>query len=92
MWGTFPVKHIDPDEKMTFAYLNKDQVPVLCSWYEWKEWWKREGDRCHLRAETKASWQTTPRNAIKKGKTASRAPENIRIRNLPAFEMDFRQK
>jgi len=46
----------------------------------------------HLRAETKASWQTTPRNAIKKGKTASRAPENIRIRNLPAFEMDFRQK
>jgi len=32
----FTVKHIDPDEKMTFAYLNKDEVPVLCSWYEWK--------------------------------------------------------
>ena len=31
------VKHIDPDEKMIFAYLNKDEVPVLCSWYEWKE-------------------------------------------------------
>jgi hypothetical protein len=38
----------------------------------------------YLRAETRASWQTTPRNAIEKGKTASRAPENIRIRNLPA--------
>jgi hypothetical protein len=31
---------------MTFAYLDKDEVPVLCSWFEWKEWWKREADRC----------------------------------------------
>jgi len=36
--------------------------------------------------------QTTPSNAAKKGKKASRAPENIRIRNLRAFEMDVRQK
>jgi hypothetical protein len=36
--------------------------------------------------------QTTPRNAAKKGKKASRAPENIRSRNLPAFEMDVRQE
>ena len=42
------VKHIDPDEKMTFAYLNKDEVPVLYNWYEWKEWWTREGDRCRI--------------------------------------------
>jgi hypothetical protein len=46
----------------------------------------------HLRAETEASLQTTRRNAVKKAKTASRAPANIRIRNLRAFEMDFRQK
>jgi hypothetical protein len=46
----------------------------------------------HLRAETEASLQTTPRNAVEKAKTASRALKNIRIRNLRAFEMDFRQK
>ena len=33
------MEHIDPDERMTFAYLDKDEVPVLCSWFEWKEWW-----------------------------------------------------
>ena len=28
------MEHIDPDERMTFAYLDKDEVPVLCSWFE----------------------------------------------------------
>src|SRR6201994_4604409 len=54
------VKHIDPDEKMIFAYLNKDEVPVLCSWYEWKEWWKREGDRCQVRYDRIDDWEIEP--------------------------------
>jgi hypothetical protein len=36
--------------------------------------------------------QATPRNAVKKGKKAGRAPGNIRIRNLSAFETDIRPK
>jgi hypothetical protein len=38
--------------------------------------------------------QTTPRNAVKRGKKTGRAPENIRIRirNLCAFEVDIRPK
>jgi len=51
------VKHIDPDEIMNFAYLNKDEVPVLCSWYEWKEWWKREGDRCYVKYDRIRRWE-----------------------------------
>ena len=58
---TFTVKHIDPDEKMTFAYLNKDEVPVLCSWYEWKEWWKREGDRCQVKHDRIGDWEIETR-------------------------------
>ena len=54
------MKHIDPDEKMTFAYLNKDEVPVLCSWYEWKEWWKREGDRCQVKYDRIDDWESRP--------------------------------
>ena len=42
---------------MTFAYLNKDGVPVLCSWYEWKEWWKREGDRCQVKYDRIDDWE-----------------------------------
>jgi hypothetical protein len=57
----FTVKHIDPDEKMTFAYLNKDGVPVLCSWYEWKEWWKREGDRCQVKYDRVDDWEIETR-------------------------------
>ena len=53
----FTVKHIDPDEKMTFAYLNKDGVPVLCGWYEWKEWWKREADRCQVKYDQIDDWE-----------------------------------
>jgi hypothetical protein len=45
-----------------------------------------------LRAETKASWQTTPHNEVEKGKKTKRVPGNIRIRNLRAFEMDIRQE
>ena len=55
------VKHIDPDEKMIFAYLNKDEVPVLCSWYEWKEWWKREGDRCQVKYDRIDDWEIETR-------------------------------
>jgi hypothetical protein len=55
------VKHIDPDEKMTFAYLNKDEVPVLCGWYEWKEWWKREGDRCQVKYDRIEDWEIETR-------------------------------
>src|SRR4029077_7195539 len=55
------VKHIDPDERMTFAYLNKDEVPVLCSWYEWKEWWKREGDRCQVKYDRIDDWEIETR-------------------------------
>ena len=55
------MKHIDPDEKMTFAYLNKDEVPVLCSWYEWKEWWKREGDRCQVKYDRIDDWEIETR-------------------------------
>jgi hypothetical protein len=58
---TFTVKHVDPDEKMTFAYLNKDQVPVLCSWYEWKEWWKREADRCQVKYDRIGDWEIETR-------------------------------
>src|SRR5580693_2938383 len=46
---------------MTFAYLNKDEVPVLCSWYEWKEWWKREGDRCQVKYDRIDDWEIETR-------------------------------
>ena len=46
---------------MTFAYLNKDGVPVLCSWYEWKEWWKREGDRCQVKYDRIDDWEIETR-------------------------------
>jgi hypothetical protein len=46
---------------MTFAYLNKDEVPVLCSWYEWKEWWKREGDRCQVKYDRIDNWEIETR-------------------------------
>jgi hypothetical protein len=55
------VKHYNPDERMTFAYLNKDEVPVLCSWFEWKEWWKREGDRCQVRYDRIDDWEIITR-------------------------------
>jgi hypothetical protein len=45
-----------------------------------------------VRSGTEASLQTTPRSAVKKGKKTSRAPDNIRIRNRRAFEMDVRQQ
>ena len=57
----FTVKHIHPDEKMTFAYLNKDEVPVLCGWDEWKEWWKREGDRCQVKYDRIDDWEIETR-------------------------------
>jgi hypothetical protein len=57
----FTVKHIDPDEKMTFAYLNNDEIPVLCGWYEWKEWWKREGDRCQFKYDRIDDWEIETR-------------------------------
>ena len=46
---------------MIFAYLNKDEVPVLCSWYEWKEWWKREGDRCQVKYDRIDDWEIETR-------------------------------
>ena len=55
------MEHIDPDERMTFAYLDKDEVPVLCSWFEWKEWWKREADRCQLRYDRIDDWEIETR-------------------------------
>ena len=55
------MKHFDPDERMTFAYLDKDEVPVLCSWFEWKEWWKREADRCQLRYDRIDDWEIETR-------------------------------
>jgi len=55
------VKHIDPDEKMIFAYLNRDQVPVLCNWLEWKEWWKREGNRCQVKYDRIGDWEIETR-------------------------------
>jgi hypothetical protein len=55
------VKYIDPDERMTFAYLNKDGVPVLCSWFEWKEWWKREADRCQVKYDRIGDWEIETR-------------------------------
>jgi hypothetical protein len=57
----FAVKHIDPDEKMTFAYLNKDEVPVLCGWDEWKEWWKSEGNRCQVKYDRIDDWEIETR-------------------------------
>jgi hypothetical protein len=55
------VRHIDPDEKMSFAYLNKDGVAVLCGWFEWKEWWKREADRCQVRYDRIDDWEIETR-------------------------------
>jgi hypothetical protein len=55
------MEHIDPNERMTFAYLDKEEVPVLCSWFEWKEWWKREADRCQLRYDRIDYWEIETR-------------------------------
>jgi hypothetical protein len=55
------MEHIDPDERMTFAYLDNEEVPVLCSWFEWKEWWKREADRCQLRYDRIDDWEIETR-------------------------------
>ena len=55
------MKHFDPDERMTFAYLDKDEVPVLCSWFEWNEWWKREGYRCQVRYDRIDDWEIETR-------------------------------
>src|ERR1700751_1728300 len=55
------MEHIDPDERMTFAYLDKDEVPVLCSWFEWKERGKREADRCQLRYDRIDDWEIDTR-------------------------------
>src|SRR6266446_10130931 len=56
------MERIDPDERMTFAYLDKEEVPVLCGWFEWKEWWKREAVEGQLSNFNGAKSSATLRN------------------------------
>ena len=49
------------DDSATYAYLNKDGVPVLCSWSEWRQWWNREWDRCQIKYEEIDDWSIETR-------------------------------
>jgi hypothetical protein len=61
MDNDFSTEEINPDERATHAYLNKDGIPILCSWHEWKEWWKREGDRCQIKYDRIDDWEIETR-------------------------------
>jgi hypothetical protein len=63
------------DEKITFAYLNEDGKPVLRSSSEWRQWWKREGDRCQVKYDRIDNWE------IETGFQAAR----VALDGLPLF-------
>jgi hypothetical protein len=48
---------IDPSQTITFAYLGREGIPVLCNRLEYREWYKRKGDRWEIEFDCVGDWE-----------------------------------